>query len=299
MLTFAIVVTVLVVLRWLPHGLARSLGAMLAGLFFRLAPGWQRYAATNLRLAFPGLTTAERAQILQRAVRHWGWQLAEFARFPRYTKENISKVIEYDGLENYQQAVARGNGVLYLTAHLGAWELSSFAHSANGYPLTYLNRPIDNPYIDRLVNRYRQLHGNRPIDRHTAARAVLEQLKHGGTVGILLDQNVHEGDANVFADFFGIPASTSAGLARFALKTGAAVVPGFALWDEQKGKYRLRFEPAVELVRTGDDARDVQENTELFNKVIERFVRRYPGQWLWVHRRWGTRPPGEPSLYPE
>ena len=152
MLTFATVVTVLAVLRWLPHGLARSLGARLAGFVFRLAPGWQSYAATNLRLAFPGLTTAERAQILQSAVRHWGWQLAEFARFPCYTRENIGQVIEYDGLENYQQAVAQGKGVLYLTAHLGAWELSSFMHSVNGDPLTYLNRPIDNPYLDDFYN---------------------------------------------------------------------------------------------------------------------------------------------------
>jgi KDO2-lipid IV(A) lauroyltransferase len=298
-LTFYTAATVLAVLRWLPRSLARSFGAMLAGLVFRLAPGWRSYSETNLRLALPGLTTAERAQILQSAIWHWGWQLAEFARFPRYTKENIGQVIEYDGLENYQQAVAQGKGVLYLTAHLGAWELSSFAHSANGYPLAYLNRPIDNPPIDRLVNRYRQLHGNRPIDRRNAARAVLEQLRSGGAVGILMDQNVHEGDANVFADLFGIPASTTSGLARFALKTGAAVVPVFALWDEPKRKYRLRFEPALELGRTGDDTRDIQENTELFNKVIEKFVRRYPDQWLWAHRRWGTRPPGEPSLYSE
>ena len=296
---FAAAAALLAVLRRLPHRAARATGAALAGYLLRAQPRWRRYAETNLKLAFPGMTAQERERTLQSAVRQWGWQLAGFARFPLLTRENIGEVIEYDGLENYQRALARGKGVLFLTAHLGAWELSSFAHSLNGYPLAYLNRPLDNRRLDRLVNRYRSRFGNRPIDRRQAARAVLERLREGGAVGILFDQNVVEGDANIFADFFGIPASTSAGLARFALKTDAAVVPGFALWDERREKYRLRFEPALDLIRTGDGERDVLENTARFNKVIEKFVRRYPGQWLWVHRRWRTRPLGQPSLYDE
>ena len=296
---FAAAAVLLAVLRRLPRRAACATGAALAGYLLRAQPRWRRYVETNLKLAFPGMTAQERERTLQSAVRQWGWQLAGFARFPLLTRKNIGEVIEYDGLENYQRALARGKGVLFLTAHLGAWELSSFAHSLHGYPLAYLNRPLDNRRLDRLVNRYRSRFGNRPIDRRQAARAVLERLREGGAVGILFDQNVVEGDANIFADFFGIPASTSAGLARFALKTDAAVVPGFALWDERREKYRLRFEPALDLIRTGDEERDVLENTARFNKVIEKFVRRYPGQWLWVHRRWRTRPPGQPSLYDE
>ncbi|MBI2122868.1 MAG: lysophospholipid acyltransferase family protein, partial [Armatimonadetes bacterium] len=204
-------------------------------------------------------------------------------RFPRYTSHNIGDSILCDGLENYQQAAARGKGVLYLTAHVGAWELSSFAHSLHGYPLAYLNRPLDNPQLDALVNRYRSLGGNRAIDRRNAARAILEHLKESGAVGILMDQNVLEGDGNVFVDFFGVPASTTAGPARIALRTEAAVVPGFVLWDAGLGKYRLRFEPALELVRTGDAERDVVENTARFTRVIEETIRRHPEQWLWIH----------------
>jgi KDO2-lipid IV(A) lauroyltransferase len=296
-LEYAAVVALFAGLRWLPRRLARASGAAVARLFYWLHSRWRRVSRINLGVAFPEKSDAERERILRAAFRQWGWLVAEFARFPRHTAASIEEVIVYDGLENYQQAAARGKGVLYLTAHVGAWELSSFAHSLHGCPLAYVNRPLDNPWVDRLVNRYRCLGGNRAIDRRQAARAILEELARGGAVGILMDQNVVEGDANVFADFFGLPASTTAGLARIALRTEAAVVPVFVLWDEEKGKYRLRFEPALALARTGDAERDVLENTARFNRVIEDVVRRYPDQWLWIHRRWSTRPPGQPPVY--
>lgn len=298
-LEYAVVVVLFAVLRWLPRGLARGAGAALGRLLYWLHRRWRRVAAFNLRLAFPELTVARRQRILQEAFRQWGWLLAEFARFPRHTARSIEEVIIYDGLENYQRAAARRKGVLYLTAHLGAWELSSFAHSLHGYPVAYLNRPLDNPRVDALVNRYRCLGGNRALERRNAARAIFQELRAGGAVGILIDQNVLNGDGNVFVDFFGVPASTTAGLARIALRTDAAVVPVFVLWDEPLGKYLLRFDPPLELVRTGDPERDVVENTARFTRVIEEYVRRYPTQWLWIHRRWSTRPPGEPSLYPD
>ena len=285
------------VLRRCPRAAARRLGAGLAALFYFFHRHWRRVAEVNLRLAFPEKTAEERERILRSAFRHWGWLLAEFARFPRLTARGLEWVIVYDGLEHFQQAMARGQGVVFLTAHLGAWELSSFAHSLYGHPLAYLNRPLDNAFVDAIVNRYRCLGGNRPLDRRGAARAVLDELRRGAAVGILLDQNVLQGDGNVFVDFFGVPASTAAGPARLALLADAAVVPGFALWDEKLGKYRLHFDPALELVRTGDAERDVQENTARFTKVIEDYVRCYPEQWLWIHRRWRTRPPGQPPLY--
>jgi KDO2-lipid IV(A) lauroyltransferase len=284
-------------LRWLPRRLARKSGAGLGWLSYKLHRRWRRVAAFNLRLAFPEVSEAERTRILQGAYRQWGWLLAEFARFPRHNAESIEEVIVYDGLENYLEASARGKGVLYLTAHVGAWELSSFAHSLHGHPPAYLNRPLDNPRVDALVNRYRSVGGNQAINRRNAARAVFDVLRRGGDVGILMDQNTLDGDGNVFVDFFKVPASTTAGLARIALRTGAAVVPVFVLWDENRGKYRLRFDPAVPLVRTGDPERDVVENTARFSKIIEDYVRRYPEQWLWIHRRWATRPPGEAPLY--
>jgi KDO2-lipid IV(A) lauroyltransferase len=150
--------------------------------------------------------------------------------------------------------------------------------------------------VDALVNRYRGLSGNRPIEKNESARAVLRVLRDGGTVGILADQNTTPAEA-VFANFFGIPAATTAGLARLARRTGAAVVPVHSYWDPSLGKYRLRYEPALELVRSADEEADVGANTQLFNQTLESFIRRYPDQWFWVHRRWKNRPPGEEAIY--
>lgn len=175
-------------------------------------------------------------------------------------------------------------------------ELSSFAHALYGYPLHYTARRIDNKRIDALVNGYRCLSGDRPIFKDESARVMLKVLKEAGTVGILADQNTMPEEA-VFVDFFGKPASTTTGIARVALHTDAAVVPGYAVWDAAIRKYRLRFEPPVELIRTGDSERDIFENTQKFTKVIEEIIRKYPDQWVWLHGRWNTRPKGEPPLY--
>ena len=179
---------------------------------------------------------------------------------------------------------------------MGAWELSSYAHALYGYPLHYTARPLDNPRLDALVNRYRSLSGNKPIFKNESARAMLRTLKAAGTIGILADQNTMR-DEGIFVDFFGVPACTTTGIARVALHTAAAVVPGYAVWDESLQKYRLRFEPPLNLVRTGDVERDVIENTQRFANVIEEIIRKYPDQWVWVHARWKTRPAGEPPLY--
>jgi len=296
-LEYAGVVVLFALLRWLPRRLARALGAALALVLYRLRRRWREVGDFNLRLAFPDKSPAERDRILRAAFRQWGWLAAEFARFPQHTARTIEDVIVYDGFENYAAAAARGKGVLYLTAHFSAWELGSFAHSLHGHRLSYVNRPLDNARVDALVNRYRCAGGNRAIDRRQAARAILETLRQGGAVGVLMDQNVLTSDPHVFADFFGVPASTTPGLARFALHTDAAVVPGLVIWDESLGMYRLRFNPALELTRTGDNDRDIAENTARFNRVLEDYIRRYPEQWLWIHRRWATRPPGEPPLY--
>ncbi len=229
-------------------------------------------------------------------VRQLGWMGAEFAHFPQYTKENIDRTVLLDGFENFASAQAKGKGVLFLTGHMSAWELAPFAQALFGYPLHFLARAIDNPRVDALVTRYRCLSGNLPVEKNQSARAVLKVLAAGGTVGILADHNTLLAEG-VFVDFFGVPACTTAGLARFALHTGAAVVPGFLHWDAALRKYRLCFEPAVELVRTGDDATDIRENTQRFMRVVENYVRNYPDQWLWLHRRWNERPPGEPPIY--
>ncbi len=201
-----------------------------------------------------------------------------------------------DGHENFLAGLQRGKGVLFLTGHIGAWELSSFAHALYGYPLHYMARPLDHPRVDALINNYRGLSGNLPIFKNESARAMLKILKEAGTIGILADQNTMR-DEGVFVDFFGTPACTTTGIARAALHTDAAVVPGYAYWDANLRKYRLRFEPPIELIRTGDTERDVGANTERFTKALEEIISKHPEQWVWVHARWKTRPKGEPSLY--
>jgi len=278
--------------RSMSRAFAIGLGRVVYLLHFRLREVGMR----NLAMALPEKSEAERASILRGVFTSLGRQLAELCQFPRYTPENIDEVVVYDGLENYERAYARGKGVLFLTAHFGGWELSAFAHSLHGHWLHIVMRPMDNPYLDRMIEHYRTMHGNKTVAKDDFVRGLLAAMKAGETVGILMDTNMTP-PQGVFVDFFGIKACTASGLARIALRTDAAVLPGFTIWDEALGKYRLRFDPAVELIRTGDLEADIVANTQKFTKVIEDYVRKYPDQWLWVHRRWKTRPEGEPPLY--
>ncbi len=280
----------------LPRSLSRacaiSIGQVVYLLHFRL----RQVGMRNLEMVFPEKSEAERARILRGVFTSLGRQLAELCQFPRYTPENIDHVVVYDGLENYERAYARGKGVLFLTGHFGGWELSAFAHSLHGHWLHVVMRPMDNQYLDRLLQQYRTMYGNKTVDKDDFVRGLLAAMKAGETVGILMDTNMTP-PQGIFVDFFGIPACTASGLARIALRTDAAVVPGFTIWDPALRKYRLRFDPALELVRTGNLEADIAANTQMFTKVIEDYVRKYPDQWLWVHRRWKTRPEGQPGLY--
>ncbi len=280
----------------LPRPLARAAAGAMAALFYRLHPRLRRTGMRNLEIAFPEKTPAERRRILRRLFTGLGRQLAEFCRFPRYTRANASQVAVYEGFENYEAAQQRGQGVLFLTAHLGGWEIGSFVHSLQGHPLRVVVRALDNPYLDALVRRYRTLHGNQTFEKQDFARGLLAAMKGGETVGLLMDTNMTP-PQGVFVPFFGVEACTGSGLARVALHTDAAVVPAFTIWDAVLRKYRVHFDAAVALVRTGDDEADVLANTAVFTKIIEDYVRRYPDQWLWVHRRWKTRPPGEAPVY--
>jgi KDO2-lipid IV(A) lauroyltransferase len=295
-LEYAAVLLILKTLGAFPRTVARFFAASVTSLLFRLQPKLQKTAEFNLRLAFPDWTDARRKDVTRKMVRNLGWMAAEFARFPRLTKKNIEKVVILEGHENFLEGQRRGNGVLYLTGHIGAWELSSFAHALYGYPLHYIARPLDNQRLDALVNQYRCSSGNQPIFKNESARVMLKILKDSGTIGILADQNTMP-EEGVFVDFFGESACATTGIARVALHTGAAVVPGYAYWDETIQKYRLRFEPPVELVRTGDTERDVFENTQRFATAIQGIIRKHPDQWVWVHQRWKTRPKGQPALY--
>jgi KDO2-lipid IV(A) lauroyltransferase len=294
-LEYALVWLIVKSLGSLPRPLARAAAISLAWAIYILHVRLRRVGMRNLALAFPTKSHGERVRILRGEFTSLGRQLAELCLFPKYTIANVGKVVVYDGFENFQSALDRGKGVLFLTAHLGAWELSAFAHSLHGHPLHVVMRPMDNLKLDQLIRRYRTMHGNTTVDKDFV-RGLIAAMRAGETVGILMDTNMTP-PQGIFVDFFGIPACTASGMARIALRTDAAVVPGFTVWDSVLRKYRLHFDPAVQLIRTGNDEQDVAANTALFTRVIEDYVRKYPDQWLWVHRRWKTRPEGQPPLY--
>jgi len=295
-LEFALVWAAVKLLSLPPRSVARRMGAFVGRLALLLTPRLAGVGDLNLRLAFPEKSAAERQQILHHLYRNLGWLLAEFCQMPRYTPETTRSFIRYEGLQHYLAARDEGKGVLILTGHLGAWELSSFYHSLMGYPMSIVIRRLDNPLVDSLVNHIRCLHGNQVLHKDDFARGLLASMRRGETVGILMDTNMTPPQGS-FVDFFGHPACTGSGLARIAMKTGARVLPGFLLWQEATQQYVLRFGAPLCLAASGDVEADVLANTALFTKVIEDYIRQYPDQWLWVHRRWKTRPQGEAPIY--
>ncbi|MGA2001122.1 MAG: lysophospholipid acyltransferase family protein [Terriglobales bacterium] len=295
-LEFALVWPVVKILGALPRPLARALGLLLAGAVYHLHGRLRKVGLRNLEIAYPEMAAAERRKIVRGVFVSLGRQLAEFCRFPSYTRDNVAQVAVYEGFENFDAAQRRGKGVLFLTAHLGGWEVGSFVHSIHGHRLRIVVRALDNPYLDRLVERYRTLHGNATFEKQDFARGLIAAMRAGETVGLLMDQNMTP-PAGVFVDFFGVPACAASGIARVALRTDASIVPAFTIWDDVRRKYRITFAPRLALPKTGDDERDVVNATQLFTSVIEEYVRKFPDQWLWVHRRWKTRPEGEQPLY--
>ncbi len=280
----------------LPRRAARAVGSAIGGIAFHGLGRLRRVGVVNLRLAFPEMPEAGREKVLRSVYRNLGALLAEFCLMPRYTPEVASRFIRYEGLENYLAAREQGKGVLVLTGHLGAWELSSFYHSLMGMPMGMVIRRLDNPLVDAFVNRIRCQHGNRVIHKDDFARGLIASMRAGETVGILMDTNMTP-PQGVFVPFFDVQACTASGMARIALKTGAAVVPGFLLWEESERQYVLRFGKELEVVHSGDAERDAVTNTAAFTAAIEGMIRQYPEQWLWMHRRWKTRPPGEEGIY--
>jgi Kdo2-lipid IVA lauroyltransferase/acyltransferase len=284
-------------LGWMPRGMARLLAGGIAWTIYLLLGRLRRVGERNLELALPEVTPKrKRAELLRGVYRNLGWQLVEFCRMPRYTAKSVQGWIRTEGLEHYLGARDRGKGVLVLTGHLGAWELSSFYHSLMGYPMGMVIRRLDNRLLDEFVNGIRCMHGNSVLHKDDFARGLMTAMRKGETVGILMDTNMTP-PQGVFARFFGIEACTASGLAHVALKTGAAVLPGFMLWEPQEKRYVLHFGPPLEFARTGRTKEDVLAATQQCNDVLESWIRRYSDQWLWIHRRWKTRPAGDPALY--
>jgi KDO2-lipid IV(A) lauroyltransferase len=295
-LEYAVARTLLSGLGLLPRPVAIATGRGVGRIAYGLSDRLRRTGFRNLELAFPEISERERERILRGCFKNLGRLLGEFSQFPHATPESLHQIVECEGLENLQAAQALGRGVILFTGHLGAWELSSFALSAFGYPISFLVRRIDNPLVERLIEKTRTRFGNRSIDKRAAMRPMLRTLRAGGTLGILVDLNTqpHEG---VFVDFFGIPASTTSGVAALALRTGAAVLPVFAPWDEKRQRFVLYVDPPLSITPSGDTKEDIRQVTSLFTSVVESYIRRFPEQWLWIHKRWNNRPEKDINFY--
>lgn len=280
----------------LPLRLALSVGSTMGRIGYFFSGRLCRTGLRNLELAFPDLDARRREELLRGCFRNLGKLLGVFSHFGKSRPEALRELINCRGLEHLEAAEKSGRGVILFTGHIGAWELSSFGLSLFGHPLSFLVRRIDNPKIEALVERSRTRRGNRTIDKRSAAREMLQLLQAGGTLGILVDLNTLDREG-IFVDFFGRPASTTFVLAKLALRTGALVLPVFAPWDGPHGRVALTIDEPLSFERTGEEAEDVRRLTQLFTSVVEKYVRQYPEQWLWIHRRWKTRPPGEASLY--
>jgi len=282
----------------LPRRAALGVGSIIGRLGYLLPGKLRRTGLRNLAIAFPEMTESEHRRILRGSFMSLGRLLGEFSQLPRATPETLRALIEYDevGLAHLREAEKNKRGVIFLTGHLGVWELHSFGWSALEYPISFLVRPLDNDRIEEMIEGIRTRFGNRAIDKKSAARQSLRVLREGGTLGVLSDLNTqkHEG---VFVPFFGKLACTTAGIATLALKTDAVVIPTCAVWNKERQRYFFHGDPPVELVRTGDHTKDIEVNTARFAAAVERMVRLYPDQWLWIHKRWKTRPPGEPEVY--
>ncbi|HEX4278983.1 MAG TPA: lysophospholipid acyltransferase family protein [Bryobacteraceae bacterium] len=273
-----------------PRPLADWLGARCARLLDLAIPRLRRIADRNLALAYPDKDTAWRRKTADGVFSSIGRLLVAFARLPHITKANVGEWIRYEGFEHYERAKERGNGVLFATAHLGNWELSAYAHALLTEPMNVVVRPLDNPVIDAIVERRRALSGNTLLSKRDFARSIFHALRRNQPVGILVDQN-SAADNGAFVPFFGTLACANLTFAKLAARSGAAVIPGFAVWNRQERRYILRFYPEVEM--TGEAV----EDTHRIQNSIEVAIREAPDQWLWIHRRWKTRPEGEEALY--
>ncbi len=278
------------VLGHMPRSLAISLGSALGSLASKLDKKRTGIAVENIRRAFPAMSAKEAHALAAEAFENLGVMLFEFMRIPWLDAASMKRFVDVEGFENFQRALAKNKGVIVLTGHLGNWEMMGAALGHLVHPLDIVARDLDNPAMDEFVSWARRRAGNRLVPKNRTMRRLLRSLAENGVVAVLLDQNVTRSEG-VFVDFFGTPACTNKGPALLASVSGAAVVP---IFNVREGKrYRIRILEEVEMADTGDREKDAATNTQRCTKVIEEAVRKSPGQWFWVHRRWKTRPLNE------
>jgi KDO2-lipid IV(A) lauroyltransferase len=283
------------VFAWLPEPAAYALGEGAGRLAFRLDRRHRAIAVENLARAFPGEHSPQECEALARAVfENLGRTVVDVARSDRLLRAANPEAVRFDGLDRLQEARRRGSGVLLITAHFGPWELLPLLIALHSGPGHLVARPLDNPRLDDRLTALRERGGNRVIRKHDAAQAILQVLRRGEMVGMLIDQHISEREG-VVVPFFGRPASTVVAPALLAIRSGAAVLP-VGIIREGRARYRMQVAGEVPVRRSGDLKADLAENTARFTAAIEAFIRRHPDQWFWVHRRWKTHLPLDPRL---
>jgi KDO2-lipid IV(A) lauroyltransferase len=286
-LEYALVCLLIGLLRILPLRLGVWVGSLLGKIHYLVDSRHRRLTITHLQLAFGGTKTlSELKQIAWDSYQSQGMSLAESIYLPRMGLSKIQEWVSVDGLSYYAEAVKKGKGVIILTAHLGNWEIIPKAFWAHSFRIHGTVRPLDNPYLNKMAQRWREQNGMGVINKGEDTNRILKLLREGEAVGFLLDQNTHEESA-VFVDFFGHEAGTNKGVAILALRSGAAVVPVF-MRREAEG-HRMIIEEPLKLIKTGSNKGNIWAATALFTKTIESHVRQNPEQWLWIHRRWKTK----------
>jgi KDO2-lipid IV(A) lauroyltransferase len=273
----------------LPAPLALSVGRRLGDLTALALPRRRRVTHANVAQAFPDLPDADRRRIARRAWQHLGMTAVELVRLLGRPLQATLDELSFDGLEHLQAVMREHGRTLVLTAHLGNWEYLSAAARLAGYPLSVVVRPLDSPALDALAEAMRRKTGAALIDKRGALRPVLEALRRGGLVGILLDQNAARREG-VFVPFFGRAASTSRSLALLSVRTGTPVVPIFIRRDAP-GRHCVVIGPPLARPAVNDPEQAIVELTAQCTQAIESAIRSMPEQWLWSHDRWRTRPP--------
>ena len=284
-------------LRVLPSSLAYRAGGALGLGAFRVDRRHRNVTLENIRMAYHGKLGEEDVAALGREVfRHLGWTVVDICRLHRITPRTVSRYITVEGYDNVERIQAQGRGVIFAPLHLGCWEVLPIATALRGSPAASLARPLDNPYLDFLLNRLRTRWGGEVVSKRNALPELLKILRRAGSVAILIDQNVAR-EEGVFVEFFGRPACTTVTPVLLALRTGAALVPVAAVRAGRE-RHRIVVSPEVPLVKSGDLTQDLQVNTGALSRVLEEIIRQNPEQWFWVHRRWKTRPPPPTPMVP-
>jgi Kdo2-lipid IVA lauroyltransferase/acyltransferase len=276
------------VVRLLPMPAVRTCGAWLGRAVYAVDRFHRGIALDNLAHAFPSKSPEERRLLARAMFGHFGSLLLELIKFGMLTPDQMLRRVESDGEERVKLAYQKGRGVLFFTGHFGYWEMQAIAQPLTVKPVSVLARPLDNPRLHARLERIRTRTGNTVIYRQGAIRKVLRELAANRGVALLIDQHLHTPDA-VYVDFFRRPAATTSALAALALRTGAPVIPVFAL-PLPHGRYRFVYEHPVDPpLEDSEDA--IREFTQRCTDVLEMYVRRHPELWLWMHRRWRDRDP--------